>query len=309
MIEIRNLTKRFSGSGDIVAVNNLSLSIAPGQIFGFLGPNGAGKTTTVRMLTCLIRPTSGTASINGFVIGQDDQAIRARVGLLTETPGLYETMSAEKNLTLFGRLYGLKDATKQAHRFLKMLDLWDRRRDAVGTFSKGMKQKLAIARAALHNPDVLFLDEPTSGLDPDIAKLVRDFIRELKSDGRTIFLCTHNLDEADRLCDIIGIFKHKLIVADTVMNLRRQLFGREQMFRLRRIESQWVTTVYELPFVNQARAAGNQLYIRVDNPEEQNPAIVRQLVELGAEIQYIGEMTHSLEEIYLQLIEQADATN
>jgi ABC-2 type transport system ATP-binding protein len=310
MIEIKNLTKRFYGRGEgIVAVDNLSLSVAPGQIFGFLGPNGAGKTTTIRMLTCLLRPTSGTASINGFAIGQDDQAIRARVGLLTETPGLYDTMSAEKNLTLFGRLYGLRDATKQAHRFLKMLDLWDRRRDAAGTFSKGMKQKLAIARAALHNPDVLFLDEPTSGLDPDVAKLVRDFILELKSDGRTIFLCTHNLDEADRLCDVIGIFKHRLIVADTALNLRHRLFGREQMFRLRRIETQWVTAVYELPFVNQARAAGNQLYLRVDNPEEQNPVIVRQLVELGAEIQYIGEVTHSLEEIYLRIIEEAEAAN
>jgi ABC-2 type transport system ATP-binding protein len=310
MIEIKNLTKRFSGrGGDIVAVDNLSLSVAPGQIFGFLGPNGAGKTTTIRMLTCLLRPTGGTASINGFTIGRDDQEIRARVGLLTETPGLYDTMSAEKNLTLFGRLYGVKNATKQAHIFLKMLDLWDRRRDAVGTFSKGMKQKLAIARAALHNPDVLFLDEPTSGLDPDVAKLVRDFIRELKSDGRTIFLCTHNLDEADRLCDMIGIFKHRLIAADTAMNMRRRMFGREQMFRLRRIETQWVTAVYELPFVNQARAAGNQLYLRVDNPEEQNPLIVRQLVELGAEIQYIGEVSHSLEEMYLRIIEEAEAAN
>jgi len=310
MIEIKNLTKLFSGrGGEIVAVDNLSLSVAPGQIFGFLGPNGAGKTTTIRMLTCLLRPTSGTVRINGFAIGQDDQAIRSHVGLLTETPGLYETMSAEKNLTLFGRLYGLRDATKQAHRFLKMLDLWDRRCDAVGAFSKGMKQKLAIARAELHDPDVLFLDEPTSGLDPDVAKLVRDFILELKSDGRTIFLCTHNLDEADRLCDMIGIFKHKLIAADTAMSLRRRLFGREQMFRLRRIESQWVTAVYELPFVNQARAAGNQLYVRVDDPEGQNPLIVRQLVELGAEIQYIGEVTHSMEEIYLHLMEQADASN
>jgi ABC-2 type transport system ATP-binding protein len=310
MIEIKNLTKQFSGSGgDIVAVDDLSLSVAPGQIFGFLGPNGAGKTTTVRMLTCLLRPTSGTASINGFAIGQDDQDIRARVGLLTETPGLYDTMSAEKNLMIFGRLYGLRNAEARVHRFLKMLDLWDRRRDAVGTFSKGMKQKLAIARAALHDPDVLFLDEPTSGLDPDVAKLVRDFILELKSDGRTIFLCTHNLDEAERLCDMIGIFKHKLIVTDTAMNLRRQLFGREQMFRLRRIETQWVKAVYEMPFVNQARAAENQLYVRVDNPEEQNPIIVRHLVGLGAEIQYIGEVTHSLEEIYLQLVNKADAAN
>jgi ABC-2 type transport system ATP-binding protein len=308
MIEISRLTKQFSrNGGDVVAVDNLSLCVAPGEIFGFLGPNGAGKTTTVRMLTCLLRPTSGTASINGFAIGQDDQNIRARVGLLTEIPGLYDTMSAEKNLTIFGRLYGLRDAEARAHRFLKMLDLWGRRRDAVGAFSKGMRQKLAIARAALHDPDVLFLDEPTSGLDPDIAKLVRDFILELKSDGRTIFLCTHNLDEADRLCDTIGIFKHKLIAADTPANLRRKVFGREQVFSLRRLEAEWVHAIYNLPFVTQARAIGNQLYLCVDNPEEQNPVIVRKLVEAGAEIRYIGEVTHSLEEIYLQLIDQARA--
>jgi ABC-2 type transport system ATP-binding protein len=309
MIEIRNLTKQFATrKGELVAVDNLSLSVAAGQIFGFLGPNGAGKTTTIRMLTGLLRPTSGTATLNGFALGQDDQEIRARVGLLTETPGLYDTLSAEKNLTLFGRLHGLRNVTKQAHLYLQMLELWDRRRDPVGSFSKGMKQKLAIARAALHDPDVLFLDEPTSGLDPDVAKLVRDFILELKSDGRTIFLCTHNLDEADRLCDVIGIFKHRLIVADTARNLRLQLYGREQIFRVRRIEPGWITAVHELPFVRQARAAGNQLYLRVDNPEEENPLIVRRLVELGADIQYIGEATHTLEEIYLHLIDEAGTT-
>lgn len=310
MIEIQNLTKHFSTrNGELVAVDNLSLNVAPGQIFGFLGPNGAGKTTTVRMLTCLLRPTSGSASINGFALGPDDQEIRARVGLLTETPGLYDTMSAEKNLTLFGRLYGVKNATKQAHRFLHMMELWERRDDPVGAFSKGMRQKLAIARAALHHPDVLFLDEPTSGLDPDIAKLVRDFILELKSEGRTIFLCTHNLDEAERLCDTIGIFKHRLIAADTPKNLRQQLFGREQIFRLARLQTEWLQTIYDLPFVSQARAAGNQMYLRVENPEAQNPAIVRQLVKLGAEIQYVTEASHSLEEIYLRLIAEAEAAN
>ena len=310
MIEIQNLTKHFSTRvGNLVAVDNLSLSVGAGQIFGFLGPNGAGKTTTVRMLTCLLRPTVGTASINGFSIGRDEQEIRARVGLLTETPGLYDTMSAEKNLLLFGRLYGVKNPVRQVHRFLHMMELWERRHDAVGAFSKGMKQKLAIARAALHNPDVLFLDEPTSGLYPDIAKLVRDFILELKSEGRTIFLCTHNLDEAERLCDTIGIFKHRLLASDTPKNLRRKMFGREQVFRLVHIEAEWVQRIYHLPFVSQARAAGNQMYLQVDNPEEQNPAIVRQLVELGAEIQYVTEASHSLEEIYLRIIQEAEATN
>ena len=307
MIEIQNLTKCFPArGGELAAVDHLTLSVAPGQIFGLLGPNGAGKTTTLRMLTGLLRPTSGTASINGLVLGRDDQAIRARVGLLTEAPGLYDTMSAEKNLTLFGRLHGLADAGPRAHRSLKRLALWDRRLEPVGAFSTGMKQKLAIARAALHDPDVLFLDEPTSGLDPDEARQAREFILDLKADGRTIVLCTHNLEEADRLCDRIGIFKHKLIVADTTVNLRRRLFGREQMFRLRRMERSWVIAVGELDFVQQARAAGNVLYVRLEHPEEHNPLIVRRLVELNAELQYIGEVTHSLEEIYLQLLNEAD---
>ena len=307
MIEIQNLTKCFSThDGDLVAVDNLSLSIAPGQIFGFLGPNGAGKTTTIRMLSCLLRPTAGTASINGFTLGQHDQEIRSRIGLLTEAPGLYDLMSAELNLAFFGRLHGLADVDKRVRRFLQMLDLWDRRLDVVGGFSKGMKQKLAIARAALHGPDVLFLDEPTSGLDPDIAKLIRDFILELKSEGSTIFLSTHNLDEAERMCDQVGIFKHRLIAADTPANLRRRLFGREQVFTLRGLEADWVRTVYELPFVTHARAAANQLYVGLDNPAEQNPFIIRKLVELGAEIQYVNELNHSLEEIYLQLINQEE---
>jgi ABC-2 type transport system ATP-binding protein len=303
MIEIRNLTKTFSTrEGDFTAVDDLSLSVPAGRIFGFLGPNGAGKTTTLRMLACLLPPSSGTARVAGLRVGAEDQAIRQRIGLLTETPGLYGGLSAEQNLTLFGRLYGLRDAEQRAHRYLKLLDLWDRRRDPVGTFSKGMRQRLAIARAVLHEPEVLFLDEPTSGLDPDVAKVIRDVIRELKSDGRTILLSTHNLDEADRLCDVIGIFNQRLLVADTAANLRRQLFGREQVFRLRRLEASWVTGVYDLAFVTQARAAGNQLYVRVENPEEQNPILVRQLVEWGAELQYVGEVTHSLEEIYMQLV-------
>jgi ABC-2 type transport system ATP-binding protein len=308
MIEIERLTKRFSTrGGEVVAVDNLSLTIPRGRIFGFLGPNGAGKTTTIRMLTCLLRPTSGTARIAGLTLGGDDQAIRHKIGLLTETPGLYETLSAEKNLTFFGQLCGLRNAKARAHHFLKMLDLWDRRDDPAGSFSKGMRQKLAIARAALHDPEILFLDEPTSGLDPEIAKLVRDFICELKSEGCTIFLCTHNLDEAERMCDLVGVFKQRLIAMDTPANLRRQLFGREQVFRLRGMAGKWIQAVSDLPFVSDTRVAANLLYLRVEQPEAQNPLIVRRLVELGAEIQYISEVAHSLEEVYLQLINGAES--
>jgi len=277
MIEIEGLTKRFKGGQkdtEILAVDNLSLSVREGEVFGFLGPNGAGKTTTVRMLTCLIGPSSGRAVVNGHTVGRDDHAIRQTVGILTETPGMYD----------------------------RLLGLWERRFDAAGSFSKGMRQKLAIARALLHAPKVLFLDEPTSGLDPEAAKLVRDFIAELKSEGRTIFLCTHNLDEADRLCDRIGIFKTQLITVDTPANLRRRLYGRKVVFHLAQVAPAWVELVRALPFVKEVQALDNKLVVGLDHPEAENPVILRQLVQAGAEVQFVGEIRHSLEEIYLQLI-------
>ncbi|HWR67171.1 MAG TPA: ABC transporter ATP-binding protein, partial [Bellilinea sp.] len=203
MIRTEQLSKYFTtrkGQQPIRAVQDLTLEVREGEVFGFLGPNGAGKTTTVRMLTSLIGPTAGRAFIGRWEIGKDDQKIRRSVGILTESPGMYERLSAERNLSIFASLYDVPDVPGQVEKYLRMLGLWNRRFDEVGSFSKGMRQKLAIARALLHEPQALFLDEPTSGLDPEAAKLVRDFIEELKSLGRTIFLCTHNLDEADRLC-------------------------------------------------------------------------------------------------------------
>jgi len=223
MIRTEQLSKYFTtrkGQQPIRAVQDLSLEVHEGEVFGFLGPNGAGKTTTVRMLTSLISPTAGRAFVGRWEVGKDDQNIRRTVGILTESPGMYERLSAERNLKIFASLYDVPDVPGQVEKYLRMLGLWNRRFDEVGSFSKGMRQNLAIARALLHEPQVLFLDEPTSGLDPEAAKLVRDFIEELKALGRTIFLCTHNLDEADRLCDRIGIFKSRLITVDTPENLR-----------------------------------------------------------------------------------------
>jgi ABC-2 type transport system ATP-binding protein len=185
MIHTENLTKRFK---DILAVDSLSIDIHEGEVFGFLGPNGAGKTTTVRMLTSLIGPTSGTATVAGFTVGQQDTEIRRTVGVLTETPGMYDNLSAEFNLRIFAELYDVPDVNGQVEKYLKMLGLFDRRLDSAGTFSKGMKQKLAIARALLHEPGILFLDEPTAALDPEAARLVRDFIAELKKEGRYILM-------------------------------------------------------------------------------------------------------------------------
>jgi ABC-2 type transport system ATP-binding protein len=305
MIQTEMLTKQFKkGRRDpvITAVEDLSLEVAEGEVFGFLGPNGAGKTTTVRMLSSLIGPTRGRASINGLELGRDDQKIRECIGILTESPGMYDRLSAEKNLTIFARLYRVKDAAGQVDRYLRMLGLWERRKDEVGGFSKGMRQKLAIARALLHEPKVLFLDEPTSGLDPEAAKLVRDFIEELKGEGKTIFLCTHNLDEADRLCQRIGIFKTHLITVDSPENLRKRLFGRTVVLHLKRLDPLWMETLRTLDFVKDVRSNENRLVVSLDAPEEQNPIVIKRLVEAGAEIQFVGEVRHSLEDIYLQMI-------
>lgn len=307
MITMDGLTKVFPGptrGTQITAVDNLTLSVEEGEVFGFLGPNGAGKTTTVRMLTSLIAPTGGRAIVNGLTVGRDDTAIRQCVGILTETPGMYDRLSAEKNLTIFANLYGVKEASACVQEYLRLLGLWERRQDPVGSFSKGMRQKLAIARALLHAPKVLFLDEPTSGLDPEAAKLIRDFIEELKSEGRTIFLCTHNLDEADRLCDRIGIFKTHLLTVDTPANLRRRLYGRKVVFHLKQLNPAWVEQVSALPFVKDVQAMDARLVVGLDEPEAQNPVIVRQLVEAGADVQFVGEIRHSLEDVYLKLMEQ-----
>jgi ABC-2 type transport system ATP-binding protein len=238
LIETNSLTKKF---GDLRAVDSLTLHVNDGEVFGFLGPNGAGKTTTVRMLCCLISKTSGTAKIGDYEVGNnaDQQKIRRMIGLLTENVGLYEELSAYDNLDFYGRFYKL-DAQKrkeQIEYLLKMLGLWERRNEAAGTFSKGMKQKLAIARALIHDPQVLFLDEPTASLDPEASKTVRDFILELKKEKRTIFLNTHLLDEAEKICDRVAILNTRLIATGTPQELRRSLSGRKIKVQLQGVSA------------------------------------------------------------------------
>ncbi len=302
MIHTENLTKSF---GATLAVDNLNLNVKEGEVFGFLGPNGAGKTTTVRLLTTLIQPSSGTAQVNGFQIGKQNKEIRRTVGILTESPGMYDNLSAEYNLSIYASLYEVKDVQGQIEKYLRMLGLWDRRFDEAGSFSKGMKQKLAIARALLHEPPLLFLDEPTAALDPEAAHLVREFIEELRKAGRTIFLCTHNLDEADRLCDRIGVFKSRLIVVDTPLNLRNQLFERKVVFHLQQADDQLAEEIGRLAFVKNCKRLDNKLVVALNEPETHNPEIIRLLVGKGADVQFVGEMKHSLEDVYLQLVENA----
>ena len=287
---------------ELKAVDELSLEVHEGEVFGFLGPNGAGKTTTVRMLTSLIRPTSGTAQVAGFQVGKDDIDIRRSVGLLTESPGMYERLSAEKNLRIFAELYDVPDVTKAVNKYLSLFGLWDRRSDPVGSYSKGMRQKLAVARALLHEPKVVFFDEPTTGLDPEAARIVRDFILDFKSEGRTIFMTTHNLDEAERLCDRVAIFKQSLLALDSPTNLRQKVFGRKVVFHLNTVSPLWLPMIQALDGVNLAEQKENKLIVGLSDPEKLNPVITRLLVEQGAEIQFIGEVRQSLEQVYLEML-------
>jgi ABC-2 type transport system ATP-binding protein len=299
MIETRDLTRRF---GDVLAVDRLTLTVHPGEIFGFLGPNGAGKTTTIRMLAALIEPTSGEATVAGFRLGKDDRGLRARIGFLTETPGLYDRLSAAANLTYFAHLYDVVDVPERVEHYLRWLGLWDQRYEPAGTLSKGMRQKLAIARALLHDPPIVFLDEPTSALDPEAAHLVRDFIAGLRREGRTIVLCTHNLDEADRLCDRVGVFKQRLLALDAPSTLRSQVFGRTVVFHLKAVRPEHASALGRFDFVSAVREVDGRLLANVQDPEGQNPVLVRALVEAGAEVQFVGELRQTLEDVYLRLV-------
>jgi ABC-2 type transport system ATP-binding protein len=301
MITAEGLTKRFDAN---LAVDRLNLNVDRGEVFAFLGPNGAGKTTTVRLLTALIAPSAGRAWVNGFQIGEENTKVRRSVGILTEAPGLYERLNAVQNLILFAKLYEVDDVEGQVEKYLRLLGLWERRDEPVGGFSKGMKQKLAIARALMHEPPLLFLDEPTAALDPEAARTVRDFIGEIKKAGRTIFLCTHNLDEADRLADRIGVIKQKLIQVDSPANLRRSLYGRRVVIHLVSVTEPVLAAVRVLPFVKEVQQVDDTLVIRLDDPEAQNPILVERVVAAGGAIQFVSELQHSLEDIYFTLIEE-----
>jgi ABC-2 type transport system ATP-binding protein len=300
------LTKRF---GSLTAVDRVDLDVHEGEVFGYLGPNGAGKTTTLRLLCALIAPTSGGAEVAGFTLGKQDTEIRAAVGILTEQPGMYERQSAWDNLVFFATLYGLSKATAhaQAERFLRLMGLWERRAEAVATFSRGMKQKMAISRAALHEPRIMFLDEPTTGLDPDAAKTVREFIIALRAQGRTVFLCTHNLDEADRLCDRIAFFRHSVIRIDTPDHLRAELYGRATEFRLMpHPRPEDLARVRAVPGVRDAKLENGSIVVEAPDPLVTNPLLVKALVDGGAEIAFVTERKPHLEDVYLKIVEPKD---
>ena len=312
MIETENLTKRFGG---VTAVDNLTLKVNAGEVFGFLGPNGAGKTTTVRMLCCLISKTSGEARIGDYDIGRSDDVpkIRKLIGLVPDTVGLYDDLSAYDNLEFYGKLYDCTEAQRKENiqRFLTMLGLWEKRDAIAGTFSKGMKQKLAIARALIHEPKLLFMDEPTANLDPESAKTVRDFILELKKEKRTIFLNTHNLDEAQRICDRIGILSTRLIATGTPQELEKALSGGGGTTRTAVLLQEQATDailagVRQLPAVGSVTAEGNKLEVALSDPDKQNAAVVEAIVKAGGHIQSVTIVSASLEDVYLKLVREGE---
>ena len=304
MIVVEGLRRNF---GRVTAVHDLSFKVADGEIFGLLGPNGAGKTTTVRMLAGLIRPTAGSATVNGHSLGEGSQRIRTLTGILTESPGLHDKLTARQNLAYYGRLYGLQGGTlRQAvERYLGVVGMSEHADRRVGGFSKGMRQKIAIARALLHEPEVIYLDEPTSGLDPSAAKTVRDFVATLRELGRSIVVCTHNLDEAERLCDRIGIMQGTLLLVDTPAALRRH--GRNPTVRVElngaRGPESFLETLARQPYVLGAQSREDRsLLVELDDPPHQTPDLVAALVSAGARITGVREEAATLEEVYLRLV-------
>jgi ABC-2 type transport system ATP-binding protein len=302
MIDVENLSKKFD---DVTAVDEVTFHVDEGEVFGFLGPNGAGKTTTVRMLSCLISKTSGDARIAGYDVSNTDDSLKIRkiIGLVPDNVGLYEELSAYKNLDFYGKLYECNETQRKENieHFLKMLGLWDKRDVAAGAFSKGMKQKIAIARALIHEPKILFLDEPTVNLDPESSKMVRDFILELKKEKKTIFLNTHNLDEAQKICDKIGILNTKLMAIGTPKELEESVWGNKTVIQLEQVNDTILDALYKLSVKNIAND-NNKLTIDVVNPENENPAIVAAIVRAGGQIQYVTELSPTLEDVYMKFV-------
>jgi ABC-2 type transport system ATP-binding protein len=303
MIETENLTKKF---GDLTAVDGVSFNVSEGEVFGFLGPNGAGKTTTVRMLCCLISKTAGEARIAGYEVGNnaDSLKIRKMIGLVPDSVGLYEALSAYKNLDIYGRLYGCTEAQRKEsiQRFLVMLELWEKKDVPAGTFSKGMKQKLAIARALIHDPQVLFMDEPTANLDPESSKTVRDFILELKKEKRTIFLNTHNLDEAQRICDRIAILNTRLMATGTPEELERMVGSKKIVVQVELMSDTIVAAVQKRVPDGKVSVDGVRLTIELPEAERRTPDIVQAVVQAGGRVHFAGVVGSTLEDTYLKLV-------
>jgi ABC-2 type transport system ATP-binding protein len=302
MIEATGLSKVFD---DFVAVQDLSLQVAEGELLALLGPNGAGKTTTVRMLGAILRPTTGQARVNGYDVVVEQDRVRRSIGMLTEQPGLYLRMTGLEYLTFFGRLYGLsdRDIEQRALGLYEQFAMEGMARRRLGTYSKGMRQKVGLIRAMLHDPAVLLLDEPTSAMDPHSAKLVRDAINQLRRLRHSVILCTHNLAEAELLADRIAIInKGQIIAAGTSESLKRQFLGAPLLEM--HLDSELDGTVSELGELVEIEAVdGTVLRYRTRDPVAVNPRLVRRLTGLGVGVVSLHPVAQSLEDVYLRALQ------
>ncbi len=305
-ISVDHLTKRF---GDRVAVEDVSFEVGQGEVFGFLGPNGAGKTTTVRALSTLVAPTSGSAMVAGVALTPENgEAIRQQISVMPEAPGLYLRLSVLENLECFADLYEVPEPRRRIDRALGATGMTDRARDTCASLSKGLRQRVALARALLSEPSVLFLDEPTAGLDPVAARGVHELIDDLRRAGVTIFLTTHRLDEAERLCDRVAILNTTLRTIGTPDELRERLFARTLSVRTR-VDVPAPEAVFGgVAGVDGWRQDGPGTYaLTVSDPDVAAPAVTRALIAAGVDVLAIGEARHSLEDVYLELV-AADRT-
>jgi ABC-2 type transport system ATP-binding protein len=306
MIESFELTKRFD---TFTAVQAVSLTVQPGEVLALLGPNGAGKTTTIRMLASILKPTSGSARIAGYDISEDSIQVRALVGLLTEHHGLYTRMRAYEYLDFFGRVYNLtpEETRIRAGELMRRFDLADGEDLRLGQYSKGMRQKLALVRALLHEPRVLLLDEPTSAMDPSSAHLVRESIRKMRGEQRTIIVCTHNLHEAEALADKIAIIRRgEIVVQDETRKLKQNLLG-DPVMELRLAGSLDGALQQLPPSVSVISKGDRWLRYSTSDPDRTNPDVLRNLMQAGIEVVTLSEIERSLEDVYLQVVDAPES--
>lgn len=304
MIETQDLSKQFH---DFMAVDGVNLSVQSGQILALLGQNGAGKTTTVRMLTALLQPSRGWARVAGYDVVKNGHDVRASVGVLTEQHGLYMRMTAVEYLDYFGQVYSLSPSARKmrSDNLLEYFGLTEASRRRIGEYSKGMRQKLALARAMMHDPGVLLLDEPTSAMDPESARLVRDEIARLKSTKRTIVICSHNLTEVEALADKIAIiYRGRILMQGTLEELKSQVLGAPE-YEVKFSEA-WSGDGLKMPEgVEMLSQTPSSLKVRVKRPEEMNPQILKMLLSTSAPVMAFQEEARTLEQVYLKVMMEA----